>query len=685
LIALLALLAGRAGRAVPPVESTRGPVPERTELAPLVVAASRMSERADEVPLAVDLFSGERLRQSPGSTVDAVLRESAAFSLFRRTGSLVANPTAQGVSLRGLGPSGASRSLVLLDGVPLNDPFGGWVAWGKVPRGALAGAEIVRGGGSGVWGSAAIGGTVALRAAESFDSGGSVSAAAGNFGLRVAEAALVRRVTGGAVRLDAVHTESDGTFVIRPGQRGLIDRPLDLRQRLAQATWSRELGAARRLTVAARTFREERGNGTPLQRNATREEAASVRLTSGEETGDGWTALAYAQRQRFESVFTAVNAARTAETLANDQFDVPAKAAGGSFTWRQAGPGGGATVAGADVRWVEGETREDFLANAGRLTRRRIAGGAQTVVGLFARHDLPLSGWGRFSAALRADRWELRDGRRREFDLGGGTVFRDDRFADRHGIEISPRIGWTARLAPRLRGRAAAYRAFRVPTLNEYHRPFRVGNVSTEANPALRPETVVGAEAGLEWTGGVWQVSLGGFTNRFEDAVANVTLSRTPTLVTRQRRNLDRLAVQGLELGGRWTVTDRLTVRADLLASDARVREASDQPALVGRRLAQVPRVAATAGVSLKAGRAWAVDVSARSVGSQFEDDENALTLAGATTLDFRVSGRFGRAVEWFAAGENVGEATVEAGRSADGLVSYDAPRRLRAGLTVEW
>ena len=70
---------------------------------------------------------------SPALTLDDFLRRVPGFTLFRRTSSLVAHPTAQGVSLRGVGPSGASRSLVLADGIPLNDPFGGWVYWSRVP------------------------------------------------------------------------------------------------------------------------------------------------------------------------------------------------------------------------------------------------------------------------------------------------------------------------------------------------------------------------------------------------------------------------------------------------------------------------------------------------------------------------------------------------------------------------
>ena len=98
---------------------------QTVDLAPVVVTAARAPEPAGQVPFAVVVLDGADLRAAPAATLDDALRAVPGFSLFRRSDSLTANPTAQGVSLRGLGPSGASRSLVLLDGVPLNDPFGG--------------------------------------------------------------------------------------------------------------------------------------------------------------------------------------------------------------------------------------------------------------------------------------------------------------------------------------------------------------------------------------------------------------------------------------------------------------------------------------------------------------------------------------------------------------------------------
>ena len=127
-----------------------------------VVTATRTPQPAAQVAVSVRAFDTEALRASPTATLDGALRSVPGFSLFRRSDSFSANPTAQGVSLRGLGPSGASRSLVLLDGVPLNDPFGGWVAWTKVARENLARVEVVQGGGATAWGNAALGGVVQI-------------------------------------------------------------------------------------------------------------------------------------------------------------------------------------------------------------------------------------------------------------------------------------------------------------------------------------------------------------------------------------------------------------------------------------------------------------------------------------------------------------------------------------------
>ncbi len=649
-------------------------------LAPVVVTATRSAQPADQLPVAITVFTAEDLRASPSLAIDDALRSEPAFSLFRRTGSLTANPTAQGVSLRGLGPSGASRSLVLLDGVPLNDPFGGWVAWTKLPKLSLAGAEIVRGGGSGAWGNAALGGTVQLFSGPPSGNRATAEALVGDFKTRSGEVSVARSTDDDRLSLtvNAAAFATDGVYLIR--NPGAIDRRAALDYQRAQASVRTALNPSLDLIVTTRLYTEDRGNGTPLQRNASDERFVSAALNGSQTDGFTWSAIIYAQDQSFASFFSTVNAARTAETPANDQYEVPANAAGAAFTATWGAPTDDAiTTLGLDARRVEGETREKFNFTAGPFDRR--AGGEQAFTGLFARHDrLVLAGL-RLSGGARIDTWQNDGGFRRET----GPVPLDQHFADRDGIEFSPSLGlvWTA--APAVRARAAAYQAFRVPTLNEYHRPFRVGSVTTNANPDLAPETLTGFETGLDFgrKGSPLGASLTAFANDLHDAVTNVTVAAN----TRERRNLDRVRVQGLEASAHARPHRTLTLEAAYLFTDARVTEPGPAaPAsLDGNRIAQVPRHTLAASATWEAPAAFRVTARARWFSLQYEDDENTLRLAPDATVDLGVSRRLARHWEVFFAVENAFDAEVETGRTTAGVVSAAPPRWSRAGLRYDW
>src|SRR5713226_3472672 len=152
LVVLLLLLAAASPRPAYAQEAER--------LEPVVVTATRAEQPIGEAPASVTVLSREDIRQGAGQSLDDLLRQIPAFSLFRRSSSLVSHPTTQGVSLRGIGPSGVSRTLVLLDGVPFNDPFGGWVYWTRVPMEAADRVEVVEGAASSLYGNYAMGGVI---------------------------------------------------------------------------------------------------------------------------------------------------------------------------------------------------------------------------------------------------------------------------------------------------------------------------------------------------------------------------------------------------------------------------------------------------------------------------------------------------------------------------------------------
>ncbi len=670
--------------------------PAPVALTSVVVTASRAPEAPAQVAFSVDTFDADALRAAPTVTLDDALRAIPSFSLFRRSDSLIANPTAQGVSLRGLGPSGASRSLVLLDGVPLNDPFGGWVTWSMLPRESLARAELVPGGGASAWGNASLGGVVQLLTDPATGEHTRFAASQGDFSTRSAELEVTRPVGRGTLQILGDDFSTSGFSLVAPERRGPIDVAAWSHHSWLSARWRQPIGDDLEATITARTFEEFRGNGTPYTRNGTRENFVSAALGGQSGATFAWNAIAYAQDESFASTFSSVNATRTAETPASNQFAVPATAAGAAWTgvWSQAG--GASTSAGADVRYVRGATNEDFTFTNGAYTRLRVAGGNQAFAGLFAQREQPLLPDLHLTLGARLDEWSDGDGHRRETDLGSGAVLRDDHYADRDGTEFSPSAGLVWQPVAGWRLRAAAQHAFRAPTLNELYRPFRQGTTVVETNPDLKTEHVTSGELGADWTQKQLTLGFTGFWNDLRNEVDNVTIARGPgtfplfgTLaaggIGQQRLNLDRTRVRGLEFSARWQASEKLSFTADWLGNDASVRSAAVAPALVGNRLAQVPRNSASLGATWHAPGRVTLTPRVRWIGRQFEDDANAFILGEAVVVDFTASRPISQHLELFLSIENLDNTRIETGRSADGTVNTGIPRLAFGGVRGVW
>lgn len=703
------------------------------EMGKVVVTASRLMQPPGQVAPTTHLLTEASLRSIPATTLDSALRSVPGFSLFRRTDSFTAHPTTQGVSMRGLGPSGASRTAVLLDGVPLNDPFGGWINWSKIPRDAIGVVEMVPGGGSAAWGNSALGGAVQVLtrnpttefvivdkppAPMRFGYRGTASATAlvGDYGTRNLSVSATHLMKAGIIQLFAEDFATDGYSVVADEQRGTVDVAAWSRHRSMTLRWQRPLWETADVTVTLRGFDETRGNGTPYQRNGSRERFASVKLSTLQlSQAFRSTTLAYVQDQSFASTFSSISATRNVETPASDQFAVPATAAGASWTglWSRSTA---RTAAGFDVRFVRGETRENYSFADGAFTRRRTAGGRQMTGGVFATHDRAILSNVRVTFGARLDRWSESDGHRFENALVDASMLKAEHYGNRAGFEISPGAGFAWNPHRGFRLHANAQHAFRRPTLNELYRPFRQGANVTEANAALDTERAATAEIGTEhrfhrtvnaegnadrrgsareqsqhWA----TLGVTAFWSELRDAVGNVTLARGPGNfpvfgalppggIGRQRLNLERSAVRGLELSGMWILSSTVSANAACLFTDSEVKRASVAPTLVGRRLAQVPQH--TGSLMLTWKPKWlTLTTRMRRIGRQFEDDDNSLTLASVVVADVGISRPLGKHLEVFANVENAGGARIESGRSATGLVNTGTPRLATLGLRGSW
>ena len=416
-------------------------------------------------------------------------------------------------------------------------------------------------------------------------------------------------------------------------------------------------------------YGEERENGTPLQDNDTRINALSAGFDGA--VAGGLAALrAYRIDELYHQTFSAIAADRTSETLTSKQR-VPSSATGGSIQWsRAAGPH--EIVAGAEARVVDGTSEDTAFLPSGPALRP--SGGEQRSAAGYLEDVATFSPRWTASAGIRFDAWENVSG---STFVGGQRVL----LADRSARAWSPRLSTIFALSPVLSWTASAYRAFRAPTLNELYRPFRLGGVLTLANPSLDPETLVGAETGARFQsrGGRLSARANFFWTELRDAVGNVTISSTPSLITRERENIGRVRDRGIELGLDARVGSDWTVSAGYLLADSRVVSSRNAPELVGKRVPQVPRDQVTGALAFSRASLATVTLQARWSGPQYDDDLNAFRLGSAFTLDARVSREIFSGAEAFVAGENLTDRRNDIGRTP--VRTLAAPATLRAGL----
>jgi outer membrane receptor protein involved in Fe transport len=613
----------------------------------ITVTATRTETRLADTPSSIVILDRASLLTSASPQIDDALRQVPGFTLFRRAGSRTANPTAQGVSLRGVGASGASRAIVLEDGIPLNDPFGGWIFWGRVPRLALDRAEVLRGGASDRYGSGAMSGVVQFIRRR--DPALAVELSSGSESTNNASlfAATERPDWRGSVAVDLFDT--NGYVLVAPESRGAVDVNATSRHAAVDATLAR--GGT---FVRASHYRESRGNGTSLQTN----DATLRQLAIGHDRG-ALSLRAYATDNDYAQTFSAVSANRNSERLRVNQR-VPSRSIGASAQYARVIATRHALLTGVESRQVSGASDENQFSVSGALSHLRSAG-RQRNSAAFLEDVIDVAPRLSLTAGVRLDTWRNFDAQR------NGTAL-----ADRTDTSLNPRIAALYRITADAAITASAYRAFRAPTLNELYRGFRVGNVVTNANESLGPERLDAFELGVR----VHNIRANAFVMNVDDTIANVTLTTTPSLIIRQRQNLGTTQSRGIEFESDWRLTPLMRASAGYLISDARVTRGP----LDGRRLPQVPRNQATLQATVTPPRTT-IAAQLRWSSMQFDDDLNQFPLRSFVVADAFASYALTSRVALTLAAENLFDRRIET--AATPVITLGQPRSVRLGVRV--
>jgi vitamin B12 transporter len=664
-----------------PAIADESPAPEQ------VLITASPPDPVGNAAYSTTLLTEQQLTISP--ELDTALGQVPGLSLFHRNSSLSTNPTGQGVSLRSIGASGAGRALVTLDGVPQNDPFGGWVVWSSLPSEDIQGVEIVRGAGAGPYGAGALTGVIAL------------TGRAGTSGVADAEGGEINeaRVAGaGNVQYDNVsigasmmYLNSGGWIPVAEAQRGAADVPLALHASNAAIHGGVEIMPGTQVTARFGYYKEQRDTGLLGATSSANGTDGSITVAHPEEAGAlGWRVQGWFRDTNMSNYTEGIGPNRASTTPADDQYAVPALGWGGNaalrgtFSWLD-------WEVGADARLADGQSRELFSFSSGQFHSSRFAGGRTFIGGGYAEGASRIDDW-LITAGVRIDEWRNYDGHITERALATGAVTLDNQTPNASGTIPTARAGLRRELDDGLFFRSAAYEGFRPPSLNELFRSFRSGNTYLEANSTLKPERLYGVEAGVGEDRGPFTWDVTGFWNEISDAVTLVTLANGPGTFPgvgflpaggqlQQRQNVGDIRGYGLEGEAQYHLDDLLALRGGFNLTDAHVYGGTLAPQLTGRRPTQTPRWTITGGIVANPDPLITLETYLRYESLRWSDDLNTLPVSSATTVDVQANFHVLPMLDVYAAVENLANAQVGTSRTADKVLSIEAPRLFRAGI----
>jgi outer membrane receptor protein involved in Fe transport len=627
----------------------------------VIVTPTRSEQALADVPASVSVLHGEEIRQSPAVVADDVLRQIPTFSLFRRTSSLSSHPTAQGVSLRGIGPSGTSRTLVLIDDVPFNDPFGGWVYWTRVPLMSVDRIEVVDGSSSSLYGNYGMGGVINIATSRPARRTIEVKPQYGSRTSPKVDYFASDRWNKAAAIVEGTFFDTHGYPIVSAAERGPIDTNATVEFKNVSAKLEFTPTDRVRGFVRGGYFTEDRVNGKIGEVNDTRwtTGSAGVQILLPDESN--LQARLFVDNQKFHSTFLAVSnaaAARDFVRLATDQ-NVPARGVGEMVQWSKALGAKNAFSAGSDWRWVDGDSREDAyvappppipliapVTQKAILSVQRVSGGSQRILGAFVQDIFTPASKVTVTLSARVDRWRNYDAHNLETTVATGLPTVNNKpscttsgglppscLDDRDDAVVSPRVAAIYHATDQVSVWGDFGLGFRAPTLNELYRQFSVGLVVTRPNDQLGPERLTGGEVGINITP-VRNVTVRTtwFDNRVKDPISNVTSATNANL--QQRQNLGRTRIWGIQSDVEYRLGSVWRFSGGYIYDQARVKEFAANPALVGNFLPQVPAHRGSVQVAYANPRFFTIAVGAQFLGRQFDDDLNVRTVGAAALAE---------------------------------------------------
>jgi outer membrane receptor protein involved in Fe transport len=591
----------------------------------------------------------------------------------------------------------------MLDGMPFNEPFGGWVYWTRVPLEATERIEVVDGPSANVYGNYALGGAISINTAQPSRQLFDVRSQMGNKNSPKLD------FFGGDVfgkvglLVDGSFFRTDGFPIVIENERGVVDDKANDAFKNVNVKGTFTATPNVNGFVRAGYFHEDRDNGKHSTFDGTEEGnnttwkyvSGGVRVVLPDSSG--LQANAFGNFENYFSNFLAVPAANPARSIGRMSLNqtVPTKDTGGMVSWSKSFSRN-LLQAGTDWHWVEGESQEDGLNATNGLTvnLQRRSGGTQRNVGAYIQDMIAPVNNLEVTLSARVDSWSNYNAHNTEvnYPLLTPTVNNAPTLPDQNDTVVTPRAAAIYHVNDIVSVWGDIGSGFRAPTLNELYRRFSKGTVLTLPNFALGPERLTGGELGVNLAPTKNTTArVTWFDNRVQNPVSNVTIATSGANVTVQRQNLGETEIQGVQFDAEYRITKNWRVSGGYLFDHATIVDNPANPAIVGKFLQEVPENRGTFRITYSDAKVASITFGIQAVGLQFDtgDDTNTRAVPGYSypglpayaTTELTISRALGRNVDVFFAAQNLFDQEYIV---ATLPTTIGSPRLVNAGVRVK-
>lgn len=665
--------------------------PRRDEI---IVESSRAQLSVFDMPVNTSILDQQDIQQSAAQTVDEILRQVPGFSLLRSADSIAASPTTGTVSLRGLGGSAASRTLILLDGVPIHNPYSSEVYWARIPKHQIERIEIIRGGGANAWGNLSLGGVINIITEPPRDGSLNFTGSAGypkTVDLNISGSQIIDKWSLSA---GATYYDTDGYENIPEDQQGPIDEEVRKKFKIVSGKVAYQLTDNVSAYVNGSWFEEERTSGSPMDVNDADIWSLGTGLNVQTEAGSEWAFSLFYDDNDLKDASVSINDDRDAERIRAIRTQ-PTSALGTSLVWSRQIASNHTLTAGGDYRWTEMTVNEfgRYLADMPR--QLTVINGDQDMGGVFVQDVWEINDRWQAIGSVRYD-YVTNNGSRIITDLTNGMIDLTETYDPHSENTVNPSLGIRYQPTDWVSLRAAAYKGFRAATMRELYRTANTrGGVILVNNPELEPERLLGIEAGADFlfdNNVTLRVTI--FRNTVEDLIQNITrgvAGNIPEIIApcglvdagdtcRELDNVGEMEATGIELEAEYNPSERWRFFLSYLYNDTEVTEAPDNPQIVGNQIRQAAKNSFTA--KIRNSNQWFdTTLQGRYVGDRYEDDLNTLAVDEFFLLDAIFSRQLSNSTEVFVAIENLFDKEYEIRVDNDGFTEIGRPRFVNLGV----